>query len=104
MLSPLHCAAFCSWHIYLHAEDHARFVGIRLHREDDTLVFLLAQPARLEQWHGGAAALAGDGMRPQVGHAGFSIDGGIEASKVGFSFLQDPPAPGTHMPGEIGFD
>src|SRR5260370_36579050 len=104
MLSPLRCAAFRYWHICLHPEDHARFVSIRLHREDNALVLLLAQPARLEQWHGGAAVLAGDSTRPEIGHGGFSIDGGIEAFKGGFSFLQDPPAPGTHMPGELGFD
>src|SRR5258708_9607058 len=101
MLSPLRCTAFRYWHIYLHTEDHARFVGIRLHREDDTLVFLLAQPARLEQWHGGAAALAGYGMLPQVGHALLSIYVPIQGANRFFNFLQDPPPPVTHIPPEI---
>ena len=49
VLSPLGRVPSHTRHVVLHAEDYAGLVGVRLHRQDDPLVVLLAQPASLEQ-------------------------------------------------------
>src|SRR5712692_5513019 len=65
--SALGKRAFGLWHVFLHAKDNACFVSVWLHGQHYSFFVLLAQPVRFEQRDGGAAVLAGDGARPEIG-------------------------------------
>ena len=67
---PLRRVAAILRHVRLHVKDDACAVRLRRHRQQHALVFLLAQPARLQQGKRGPALLAGNGARPEVGHRG----------------------------------
>src|SRR5258708_345141 len=97
-------AFFQRWSIVLYTKDDPCFICIGFHGEHDTLVVFLAEPTGFEQRYGGAAIFAGDCTRPEVSDGGLIIYSGVEAGEISFGLLQDPPAPGAYMPGEVGLD
>src|SRR5262245_44051977 len=67
MLATRGVVAADTRHVGIDSEHHAGAVGIGLDPKEDTLLVLLGEPARLQEWNWGTTRLAPDHARPQVG-------------------------------------